>query len=384
MTVAPKRAGAARPCSSRACGFELDLVRERVVTGLNLDMGGSSNDYPRGYVVRASTNRSQWQEVARNDRNDRALDVSFNPTRARYIRIEQTGSSDRWWWSIHEVKVKFGQETEPPPSPPPGETGEEPKIKANASHNSVLTGEDNLAQALDGRPDTRWSSRALQAPGMWFELDLITARSVSGLTLDNSPAPGDYPRKYIVRLSTDRQNWQEVSRNDNNDRPLDVSFSPRQARYIRIEQTGSADKWWSIYGVTVYSTPFEWSASASHNNNVTGPDNLMQALDNRAETRWSSREGQRPGMWFELDLNKVRTVRGLTLDTARSPQDYPRGYIVRVSTDRTQWVEVAKNERNDRAVDISFSPRSVRYIRVEQTGSTDGWWWSIHGITIKE
>jgi hypothetical protein len=89
-------------------------------------------------------------------------------------------------------------------------------------------------------------------------------------------------------------------------------------------------------------------------------------------------------MWFELDLNKTRTVSGLTLDNARSPQDYPRGYIVRVSTDRNQWVEVAKNDRNDRALDISFSLRSVRYIRIEQTGSTDGWWWSIHGITIKE
>jgi hypothetical protein len=346
--------------------FQYDLGETRPISQIRLNTDRSPRDYPRGYIVKISGDGLSWTTVAEKSLNDQPLNVAFTPRPLRYVRIEQTGSDPIFWWSIHEIEVS-----------------NEVKMSVSASHNNVLTGEDNLAQALDGRPDTRWSSRALQTPGMWFEVDLNTVRPVSGLTLDNSPAPSDYPRKYVVRLSTDRQNWQEVSRNDNNDRPLDVSFNPRQARYIRIEQTGSADKWWSIYGLTVHSASFEWSASASHNNNVTGPDNLMQALDGRPETRWSSREGQRPGIWFELDLNKTRMVSGLTLDNARSPQDYPRGYIVRVSTDRNQWVEVAKNERNDRALDISFSPRSVRYIRIEQTGSTDGWWWSIHGITIK-
>jgi hypothetical protein len=33
---------------------------------------------------------------------------------------------------------------------------------------------------------------------------------------------------------------------------------------------------------------------------------------------------------------------------------------------------------------VNFSPRPARYIRIEQTGSSDRWWWSIHGITIKD
>jgi len=93
---------------------------------------------------------------------------------------------------------------------------------------------------------------------------------------------------------------------------------------------------------------------------------------------------QRPGMWFELDLNKVRTISGLALDTAGSPNDYPRGYIVRVSTDRQAWTEVARNDQNDRALDVSFSPRTVRYLRIEQTGSAVRWWWSVHGVTVKD
>jgi endo-1,3(4)-beta-glucanase len=89
-------------------------------------------------------------------------------------------------------------------------------------------------------------------------------------------------------------------------------------------------------------------------------------------------------MWFEIDLNEVRAVSGLALDTAGSPNDYPRGYIIRLSTDHNQWEEVARNDRNDRALDVTFTPRLARYIRIEQTGSADRWWWSIHQISIKD
>jgi hypothetical protein len=87
-------------------------------------------------------------------------------------------------------------------------------------------------------------------------------------------------------------------------------------------------------------------------------------------------------MWFELDLNQVRSVGGLSLDSAGSPNDYPRGYVVRLSTDHSQWTEVARDDHNDRALDVSFAPQSARYIRVEQTGSAERWWWSIHGVTV--
>jgi hypothetical protein len=125
------------------------------------------------------------------------------------------------------------------------------------------------------------------------------------------------------------------------------------------------------------------TASASHNNVLSGADNIAQALDGNPNTRWSTRVVQQPGMWFELDLNQVRSVSGLGLDSAGSPNDYPRGYVVRLSTDHSQWVEVARNDRNDRALDISFGSRPARYIRIEQTGSAGSWWWSIHGVSIK-
>jgi hypothetical protein len=88
-------------------------------------------------------------------------------------------------------------------------------------------------------------------------------------------------------------------------------------------------------------------------------------------------------MWFEIDLNSIRLVNGLTLDNAASPNDYPRGYIVRVSTDRQLWDEVARNPNNTQALNINFSPRCARYLRIEQTGRADQFWWSIHRVGIR-
>jgi hypothetical protein len=56
----------------------------------------------------------------------------------------------------------------------------------------------------------------------------------------------------VVQVSENRQTWQEVARRPSNDRPLDIDFTPRPVRYLRVEQTGSSgDRWWSIHRVTV-------------------------------------------------------------------------------------------------------------------------------------
>jgi hypothetical protein len=61
----------------------------------------------------------------------------------------------------------------------------------------------------------------------------------------------DYPRGYIVRLSKNQRHWTEVARRENNTAPLDVSFSPQPVRFIRIEQTGCSNRWWSIHRIGV-------------------------------------------------------------------------------------------------------------------------------------
>ena len=352
--------------------FQIDLGEARPISQIQLDNALSPRDYPRGYIVRISTDGQNWTVVAFNQANTQPVNVVFSSRPARFVQIEQTASDPTAWWAIHEVEIS-NQVT----------------LSASSSHNNVLVGADNLRQALDGQAATRWSSRALQVPGMWFEIDLNQVQLVSGLTLSNSRSPSDYPRGYVVRVSMDRSQWTEVARNPQNNGPLNLTFNPRCARYIRVEQTGRSDQyWWSIHELFVSAEALEpgggsVSAAASHNNVLTGPDNLLLALNASASDRWSSRASQTPGMWFEINLGKIRPVNGLTLDNAASPNDYPRGYVIRVSVDRNSWEEVARSDPNNQAVNVNFSPRCARFVRVELTRSSNQVWWSIHRVGLR-
>lgn len=42
----------------------------------------------------------------RNDFWGGRFDVSFAPHSVRIVRIEQTGSAERWWWSVHRIAVE--------------------------------------------------------------------------------------------------------------------------------------------------------------------------------------------------------------------------------------------------------------------------------------
>jgi len=201
--------------------------------------------------------------------------------------------------------------------------------------------------------------------------------------LNSANSPLDYPRGYLVKLSQNGQNWETVAQNPQNDRPLSVVFAPRQARFVRIELTAASDRWWwSIHEIQV-SAQAKVTGQASHNNVLVGADNVSQALDSNPNTRWSTRTFQQPGQWFEINLNATRTVKRLVVDSQSSPFDYPRGYVIRLSEDQRNWVEIARNERNTGSIDVSFSPRPARFIRIEQTGSADRWWWSIHRVGIE-
>lgn len=279
------------------------------------------------------------------------------------------------WQDAPTLDAPVRVEAESPP--PPGE------MKATASHNNVEEGYDNLGQAFDGNRYTRWSSLHPQRPGMWFRLDLGQERTISQIKLDNDQSPMDYPRGYRLQLSTDGRNWTTVADRPENNGPVDEVFSARPVRFIRLEQTGQSDRWWWSIHEIYLSERARSTARASHNNVTTGADNLLQALDGNPESRWSSRALQRPGQWFEIDLNERRSIRRLVLDNARSPMDYPRGYIVRLSEDGQNWGEVARNPQNSGLLDISFSPRPARFIRIEQTGSADRWWWSIHRVGVE-
>jgi hypothetical protein len=120
-------------------------------------------------------------------------------------------------------------------------------------------------------------------------------------------------------------------------------------------------------------------ATASRNSNAA-----HQALDSNQQSRWSTGRGMKPGDWFVLDLGIESTVKGLTLDTRNSSNDYPRGYEIYISFDGGSWGKsIVTGKGAEPITKIKFDkPVKTRFIKILQTGSSDSWHWSIHELTV--
>jgi hypothetical protein len=89
------------------------------IAGLRLQIAGRSlNDYPRALGVSVSTDGEHFTEVfagsvfpalgagMRRNPVAPAIDVRWTATPARFVRVQQTGHTNRrWFWSVHELRL---------------------------------------------------------------------------------------------------------------------------------------------------------------------------------------------------------------------------------------------------------------------------------------
>jgi hypothetical protein len=125
----------------------------------------------------------------------------------------------------------------------------------------------------------------------------------------------------------------------------------------------------------------DWIASSS----TSGSDAPGNALDGNLSTRWSTGTSQVNGQWFQVDLGSAAAFYRIILNDSASPNDYPRGYQVIVSQDGVNWgSSIASGAGSSTITTISFTPQVARYIRITQTGSAPGTYWSIHEMFVLE
>jgi len=246
------------------------------------------------------------------------------------------------------------------------------------SHNWVASASDNAEnaqKAIDGDPTTTWTSIETQRPGMWFMIDLGSVQEISMVSMV-SPEK-DFPRGYVLEVSTDGVTWDEVAHKDPNWKSVEAVFPPTRARYVRITQT-RVPRWpvpWSISDVVITTAPI-WKASADPN-----LQDAAKAIDGDPQTVWTTVTPQQPGAWFQLDLGDKLYVERLRLNNTSNPQ-YPRGYVIRVSLDGQTWQEVARKASNWAPVDAKIGPAWMRYIHIENTRGSPWHPWTIAEVEI--
>jgi mono/diheme cytochrome c family protein/glucose/arabinose dehydrogenase len=122
--------------------------------------------------------------------------------------------------------------------------------KVSASHNSP-----GATAAIDNDVASRWDTKASQANGMWYQVELPTEVEISSIELDAGKSVNDYPRGYQVLLSADGQQWSKpVATGKGAGAVTEIEFPPAKAKFIRITQTGAVNGlFWSIHEMQVFA-----------------------------------------------------------------------------------------------------------------------------------
>jgi mono/diheme cytochrome c family protein/glucose/arabinose dehydrogenase len=121
----------------------------------------------------------------------------------------------------------------------------------------------------------------------------------------------------------------------------------------------------------------QWKVSASHKSG-----SAQLAIDGDMDTRYDTGASQAPNMWYQIELPEPTLISGLRLDAGKSSGDYPRGYKVQFSSDGKTWDKPVAEGKGEPLTDITFTPVTTKFIRITQTGSVNGLFWSIHELQV--
>ena len=97
--------------------FQVNLGSAQAFNQIEMNAGGSTGDYARGYNVEVSSNGTSFTSVATGTGTSSPQTVTFTAQTAQYIRVVLTAASTTNWWSIAEFTAyTSGSGTSPPPT----------------------------------------------------------------------------------------------------------------------------------------------------------------------------------------------------------------------------------------------------------------------------
>lgn len=252
----------------------LSLNNSEIIDKIVLDQGNAEDDYPRGYEVfvsanataPAATDTAAWGEaVTSGGGTPKTTVISFSPQKAKHILIRQNGVTSFNWWSITDAYV----------------------FKSDAIDRTGWTPTTNSysgANALDGKASTRWDSSGFQSPtaGQFFQIDMGSNQFFDKIVLDTAGSMNDFPRGYVVKAGTTSVvgDMKVIATGKGFGPTTMITSIPTNARYIRIEQTGTqGSKFWSIHEMNVYKSSATPPSGWTVNGNIGGASGSFLALD---------------------------------------------------------------------------------------------------------
>jgi hypothetical protein len=152
---------------------------------------------------------------------------------------------------------------------------------------------------------------------------------------------------------------------------------PETAAYVKAFKKDDALK------VEVEQALAKLSDTAPKAHVSQNPDYAKFPFDGSMDTWWDTRETQRAGQWYMVDLGRTRTIHKLTIKSPASPPNYAREYAVRVSANLRDWSEPVATGQGASVTEIVFAPQTTRYVVVERTGEPANEWWTICELEVE-
>ncbi|HEV7654681.1 MAG TPA: discoidin domain-containing protein [Mycobacteriales bacterium] len=84
--------------------IQLDLGRRETFRRVVLDTGASTGDFARSFTLQAGDDATHWRTLASATGTGQLTTIDVPRTRARYLRVVSTGTSDSWW-SVADTRL---------------------------------------------------------------------------------------------------------------------------------------------------------------------------------------------------------------------------------------------------------------------------------------
>lgn len=230
VMMAPPLAGSIRVNGPKEISVNI------VMHGLTGMIDGKN--YPGGLMVPMGSNGDKWiasvlSYIRTHFGNSGSVISEKDVTKIRAATKDRKSP-----WTLEELAKKY-----------PMPLGNRKDWKLTSSH-----GKNKLMYAIDGNMTTRYDTGASQEPGMWMQIELPEVKQIHNITLDAGKSRNDYPKGYILELSADGKNWQELKKADGKNALTEINIKPTTAKFIKITMTKKKPGlYWSIHNMDIFA-----------------------------------------------------------------------------------------------------------------------------------
>ena len=168
--------------------------------------------------------------------------------------------------------------------------------------------ENQPSNAVDGKSDTRWASKA--GDNEWFYVDLGSTDKINKVVINWEAA---YAKEYKILVSLDALNWTTIAEVKNEGQTKDTITLDYyvEAKFVKFQGVKRGTGYgYSFYDFEVYghksliqeNNSEVLVVSSNENENVL---NKNYMVDNDAKTRWASNVDAGDNQYFIIDLKQV-------------------------------------------------------------------------------